>query len=60
MTARILHSVYAHEKRIEVSISFIEIYNEKAFDLLSENAHEPFYKKGRMDKFDLVLSIDVL
>lgn len=48
MTARILDSVYSHEKQIEVSISFIEIYNDQAFDLLNENAHQPFCKKGKI------------
>lgn len=52
MTARILDSVFSHEKQIEVSISFIEIYNDQAFDLLSENAQDPFYKKGKMNSYD--------
>lgn len=47
MTARILDSVFSHAEPVKVSISFIEIYNDQAFDLLSENAQVPFYKKGR-------------
>lgn len=46
MTARILDSIFSHTKQIKVSISFIEIYNDQAFDLLSENAQEPYFKKG--------------
>lgn len=30
----------------EVSVSFIEIYNEKVFDLLSDKGQEPIYSKG--------------
>lgn len=30
----------------EVTVSFIEIYNEKVFDLLSENSEESIYSKG--------------
>lgn len=51
MTARILDSVFSHSKPIKVSISFIEIYNDQAFDLLSENAQVPFYKKGEYSEF---------
>lgn len=47
MTARILDSVFSHPKPIDVSISFIEIYNDQAFDLLGENTQVPFYKKGK-------------
>lgn len=47
MTARILDTVFSHTKPIDVSISFIEIYNDQAFDLLSENAQVPYYKKGK-------------
>lgn len=51
MTARILDSVFSHTKPVKVSISFIEIYNDQAFDLLSENAQVPFYKKGKRSEF---------
>ncbi|XP_075155137.1 no distributive disjunction [Haematobia irritans] len=34
-----------HDKR-ELSASFIEIYNEKVYDLLGENANEPIIAKG--------------
>lgn len=30
----------------EVTVSFIEIYNEKVYDLLSENSEESIYSKG--------------
>lgn len=29
-----------------LSISFIEIYNDRVYDLLSEKCHEPIYRKG--------------
>lgn len=51
MTARILDSVFSHSKPVDVSISFIEIYNDQAFDLLSKNTQVPFYKKGKLMYF---------
>lgn len=31
----------------EISASFIEIYNEKVYDLLAENSSEPIIAKGK-------------
>lgn len=49
MTARVLKSIFSYQKaeQIKVLISFIEIYNEQAFDLLDESQQEPFYNKGK-------------
>ncbi|XP_065365872.1 kinesin-like protein Nod [Calliphora vicina] len=33
-------------KKVEISASFIEIYNEKVYDLLGENTNEPIVAKG--------------
>ncbi|KAM7346418.1 no distributive disjunction isoform 1-T3 [Cochliomyia hominivorax] len=33
-------------QKMEISASFIEIYNEKVYDLLSENINEPIIAKG--------------
>ena len=35
--------------KIEVSASFIEIYSEKVFDLLSETPSEPIIARGELD-----------
>lgn len=49
MTAHVLQSIfqYQHAEQVKVLISFIEIYNEQAFDLLAESQQEPFYSKGK-------------
>lgn len=49
MTARVLQSIFSYEnaEQVKVLISFIEIYNEQAYDLLAENQQEPFYNKGK-------------
>lgn len=48
MAPRVLDSIFSYEgaKRVEVSISFVEVYNDQAFDLLGPNPHLPFSKKG--------------
>lgn len=33
-------------RNLEISASFIEIYNEKVYDLLGENTNEPIVAKG--------------
>lgn len=50
MTARVLKSIfsYQHAEQVKVLISFIEIYNEQAFDLLAKSQQEPFYSKGKI------------
>lgn len=45
MTPRVLKSIFSHPNTPKVSVSFIEVYNERAFDLLGQNPQEPF-KKG--------------
>lgn len=35
------------ESQMTISVSFIEIYNEKVYDLLSENPALQFYSKGQ-------------
>lgn len=36
----------SHLRRIEIYASFIEIYNEKVFDLLSDKTTEPICSRG--------------
>lgn len=43
---RVFEKMTAQTADFDVSMSFIEIYNEKVFDLLSAKSHEPCYSKG--------------
>lgn len=59
MTARVLQSIFSYQnaEQVKVLISFIEIYNEQAFDLLAENQQEPFYNKGKVRKFKSMTAV---
>lgn len=52
MIARALEDIFSRirdsqgEMECDLSISFIEIYNEKVYDLLSPNVNEGVYIKG--------------
>lgn len=37
-------------KKTDISASFIEIYNERVYDLLGENTNEPIVAKGKLNK----------
>lgn len=43
-----IDSIFAmlRDEQFEVKVSFIEIYNERVYDLLSENSQESIYSKG--------------
>lgn len=66
MTARVLQSIFSYQnaEEVKVLISFIEIYNEQAFDLLTENEQEARYNKGIHESsylmFDLPSVISML
>lgn len=48
IATRVLSSLFTHEskQKLKLFISFVEIYNEQAFDLLSMNPHEAYFSKG--------------
>lgn len=46
MTMRVLKYIFSCGKTVQTCISFIEIYNDQAFDLLGQHPQEAFYKKG--------------
>lgn len=48
VTPRVLNSLFSHQNaaNIRMSVSFIEIYNSQAFDLLCANPQKPFFTKS--------------
>lgn len=49
MTARVLKYIFSYRSAdVTVSFSFIEIYNEQAYDLNAESQREPYYRKGKI------------
>lgn len=48
-----LNSLFTHENadKFQIEISFIEVYNDQAFDLLSSDQQKPFFEKGIVKQF---------
>lgn len=48
---RVIEDIFSrpNSEKMKVSLSFIEIYNEQAFDLLAEKPTEPLNVKGKQE-----------
>lgn len=50
MTARVLNAIFSYQNvgQVKVAISFLEVYNERIYDLLGDNQQQPV-KKGNLN-----------
>lgn len=48
ITPRVLSAIFSYQNAItrQVSASFVEVYNDQAFDLLTQNPQGPFISRG--------------